>query len=160
MAFSFWKKMFGGEEGEGAALEVPEDNGAAPAMPEPTTTAAPLTAHDTPSAEDAAAEPSRMAAPDDEPETAADTSLPLEPADLAGLEDFVGYVARNLVDNPEAVSVSTVEKERISVIQIRCEKKDIGKIIGKNGKTIAAIRLLVSGAGGRMGLRLTVDVLY
>ena len=159
MAFSFWKKMFGGEEGEGAALEVPEDNGAAPAMPEPTTTAAPLTAHDTPSAEDAAAEPSRMAAPDDEPETAADTSLSLEPADLAGLEDFVGYVARNLVDNPEAVSVSTVEKERISVIQIRCEKKDIGKIIGKNGKTIAAIRLLVSGAGGRMGLRLTVDVL-
>lgn len=159
MAFSFWKKMFGGEEGEGAALEVPEDNGAAPAMPEPTTTAAPLTAHDTPSAEDAAAEPSHMAAPDDEPETAADTSLPLEPADLAGLEDFVGYVARNLVDNPEAVSVSTVEKERISVIQIRCEKKDIGKIIGKNGKTIAAIRLLVSGAGGRMGLRLTVDVL-
>ena len=159
MAFSFWKKMFGGEEGEGAALEVPEDNGAAPAMPEPTTTAAPLTAHDTPSAEDAAAEPSRMAASDDEPETAADTSLPLEPADLAGLEDFVGYVARNLVDNPEAVSVSTVEKERISVIQIRCEKKDIGKIIGKNGKTIAAIRLLVSGAGGRMGLRLTVDVL-
>ena len=159
MAFSFWKKMFGGEEGEGAALEVPEDNGAAPAMPEPTTTAAPLTAHDTPSAEDAAAEPSRMAAPDDEPETAADTSLPLEPADLAGLEDFVGYVARNLVDNPEAVSVSTVEKERISVIQIRCEKKDIGKIIGKNGKNIAAIRLLVSGAGGRMGLRLTVDVL-
>ena len=159
MAFSFWKKMFGGEEGEGAALEVPEDNGAAPAMPEPTTTAAPLTAHDTPSAEDAAAEPSRMAAPDDEPETAADTSLPLEPADLAGLEDFVGYVARNLVDNPEAVSVSTVEKERISGIQIRCEKKDIGKIIGKNGKTIAAIRLLVSGAGGRMGLRLTVDVL-
>lgn len=159
MAFSFWKKMFGGEEEEGAALEVPEDNGAAPAMPEPTTTAAPLTAHDTPSAEDAAAEPSRMAAPDDEPETAADTSLPLEPADLAGLEDFVGYVARNLVDNPEAVSVSTVEKERISVIQIRCEKKDIGKIIGKNGKTIAAIRLLVSGAGGRMGLRLTVDVL-
>ena len=159
MAFSFWKKMFGGEEGEGAALEVPEDNGAAPAMPEPTTTAAPLTAHDTTSAEDAAAEPSRMAAPYDEYETAADTSLPLEPADLAGLEDFVGYVARNLVDNPEAVSVSTVEKERISVIQIRCEKKDIGKIIGKNGKTIAAIRLLVSGAGGRMGLRLTVDVL-
>ncbi|MGN0880535.1 MAG: KH domain-containing protein [Oligosphaeraceae bacterium] len=158
MAFSFWKKMFGGEEGEGAALEVPEDNGAAPAMPEPTTTAAPLTAHDTPSAEDAA-EPVRQAARDDEPETTDDTSLPLEPADLAGLEDFVGYVARNLVDNPDAVSVSIVEKERISVIQIRCEKKDIGKIIGKNGKTIAAIRLLVSGAGGRMGLRLTVDVL-
>lgn len=75
------------------------------------------------------------------------------------LESFVIYVAKNLVDNAEAVTVSTVDKERISVIQIRCEKKDIGKIIGKNGKTIAAIRLLVNGAGGRMGLRMTVDVL-
>jgi len=83
----------------------------------------------------------------------------LAPADLNGLEQFVEYVARNLVDNQDAVSVSTVEKGRVSVIQIRCEKKDIGKIIGKTGKTIAAIRLLVSGAGGRMGLRVTVDVL-
>ncbi len=84
---------------------------------------------------------------------------PLAPANLHGLEQFVEYVARNLVDNPDAVSLSTVEKGRVTVIQIRCEKKDIGKIIGKTGKTIAAIRLLVSGAGGRMGLRVTVDVL-
>ena len=84
---------------------------------------------------------------------------PLVPADLHALEQFVEYVARNLVDNADAVSLSTVEKGRVSVIQIRCEKKDIGKIIGKTGKTIAAIRLLVSGAGGRMGLRVTVDVL-
>ena len=76
-----------------------------------------------------------------------------------GLEDFVAYVSRSLVDNPEAVQVSTLEKDRLSVIQIRCEKRDIGKIVGKSGKTIAAIRLLVSGAGGRIGLRMTLEVL-
>ena len=76
-----------------------------------------------------------------------------------GLEDFVAFVSRSLVDNPEAVQVSMLEKDRLSVIQIRCEKRDIGKIVGKNGKTIAAIRTLVSGAGGRIGLRMTVEVL-
>ena len=76
-----------------------------------------------------------------------------------GLEDFVAFVSRSLVDNPEAVQVSMLEKDRLSVIQIRCEKRDIGKIVGKSGKTIAAIRLLVSGAGGRIGLRMTVEVL-
>ncbi len=76
-----------------------------------------------------------------------------------GLEDFVAFVSRSLVDNPEAVQVSMLEKDRLSVIQIRCEKRDIGKIVGKSGKTIAAIRTLVSGAGGRIGLRMTVEVL-
>ena len=76
-----------------------------------------------------------------------------------GLEDFVAFVSRSLVDNPDAVQVSMLEKDRLSVIQIRCEKRDIGKIVGKSGKTIAAIRTLVSGAGGRIGLRMTVEVL-
>ena len=76
-----------------------------------------------------------------------------------GLEDFVAYVSRSLVDNPDAVQVSMLEKDRLSLIQIICEKRDIGKIVGKSGKTIAAIRTLVSGAGGRIGLRMTVEVL-
>ena len=78
---------------------------------------------------------------------------------LAGLEAFVLYVVQALVDEPDQVTLQTVEKNRINVIQIRCVKKDIGKIIGKSGKTISAIRALVSGAAGRTGLRVTVDVL-
>jgi predicted RNA-binding protein YlqC (UPF0109 family) len=81
------------------------------------------------------------------------------PVSLAGLESFVLYVVRSLVDEPDAVSLATVERDKMSVIQISCVKKDIGKIIGKSGKTIAAIRSLVSGAAGRIGLRVTVDVL-
>mgnify|MGYP000856164700 CR=1 FL=1 len=79
--------------------------------------------------------------------------------DLSGLEAFVEYVVKALVDAPEKVSLESVEKERITIIQVRCEKSDIGKIIGKSGKTIAAIRSLVSSAAGRSGLRVSVDVL-
>jgi len=81
------------------------------------------------------------------------------PVSLAGLESFVLYVVRSLVDEPAEVKIATVERDKMSVIQITCVKKDIGKIIGKSGKTIAAIRSLVSGAAGRIGLRVTVDVL-
>ncbi|NMA42461.1 MAG: KH domain-containing protein [Oligosphaeraceae bacterium] len=75
------------------------------------------------------------------------------------MEAFVEYVVKALVDAPEKVSLESVEKERITIIQVRCEKSDIGKIIGKSGKTIAAIRSLVSSAAGRSGLRVSVDVL-
>lgn len=75
------------------------------------------------------------------------------------LVEFVEYVAKSLVDEPGRVSVSTVDKGRLEILQISCEKRDIGKIIGKNGKTIAAIRVLVTGAAGRYGKKVTVEVL-
>ncbi|NLZ59819.1 MAG: KH domain-containing protein [Lentisphaerae bacterium] len=75
------------------------------------------------------------------------------------MEAFVEYVVKALVDLPEQVSLESVDKERITIIQVRCEKSDIGKIIGKSGKTISAIRTLVSSAAGRGGLRVSVDVL-
>ena len=80
------------------------------------------------------------------------------PASGEGLEGFVLYVVRALVDAPDRVQVTTAETERASVLTVSCEKRDIGKIIGKNGKTIAAIRALANGAGGRMGKRVNVEV--
>ena len=84
---------------------------------------------------------------------------PAAPESLEGLKAFVQYVAAALVDNPDQVAISAIEKDRLTVIQISCVKSDIGKLVGKSGKTIAAIRSLVSGASGRIGLRVTVDVL-
>ena len=75
------------------------------------------------------------------------------------LEHFVDYVVRALVDNPDQVCISLGENERQKVIQVRCAKEDIGKIIGKNGKTVSAIRALVNGAGRRFDLNYTVEVL-
>ena len=78
---------------------------------------------------------------------------------LRELEGFVDYVVKALVDYPDEVSVSTVENGEGASIQIRCRKEDIGKIVGKRGKTIMAIRSLVSGAAGRQRKRVSVDVL-
>ena len=84
---------------------------------------------------------------------------PAAPESLEGLKSFVQYVAAALVDNPDQVAISAIEKDRLTVIQISCVKSDIGKLVGKSGKTIAAIRALVSGASGRLGLHVTVDIL-
>ncbi len=78
---------------------------------------------------------------------------------LERLEGFVLYVVQSLVDEPDQVRVSSVDKDNQTVIQITCVKKDIGKVIGKSGKTISALRSLVSGAAGRVGQRIMVDVL-
>ncbi len=78
---------------------------------------------------------------------------------LHDLEGFVDYVVRALVDNPNEVSIRTEETEEGCSIQIRCKKEDIGKIVGKRGKTIMAIRSLVSGAAGRQRKRVSVEVL-
>jgi hypothetical protein len=72
---------------------------------------------------------------------------------------FVEYVAKALVDQPESVQVSAMARGKDITLQIRCEKRDIGKIIGKNGKTIAAIRALTNGAAGRTGQHVSVEVL-
>ena len=78
---------------------------------------------------------------------------------LRELEGFVDYVVKALVDYPDEVTVTTVENGEGASIQIRCRKEDIGKIVGKRGKTIMAIRSLVSGAAGRQRKRVSVDVL-
>ena len=153
MAFSFWKKMFGDQAQSGQA------GSAAPA-------AAAVSAEEkveAPVKSEVVVDDVDVNVPVAEEDTVAEDTLKKGVSDSKvtkeGLEDFVAFVSRSLVDNPEAVQVSMLEKDRLSVIQIRCEKRDIGKIVGKSGKTIAAIRLLVSGAGGRIGLRMTVEVL-
>mgnify|MGYP001175546867 CR=1 FL=1 len=81
-----------------------------------------------------------------------------EAAGVKDLENFVDYIVRSLVDAPEEVRVSSEQEEGASVIRIVCKKDDIGKIVGKKGKTIMAIRSLVSGAAGRMQKRVAVEV--
>ena len=80
-------------------------------------------------------------------------------ATLQDLEGFVEYVVKALVDDPESVKVTTEDGENsVKVIKIACRKEDTGKIIGKKGKTIIALRSLVGGAAGRLQERVTVEV--
>ena len=82
-----------------------------------------------------------------------------DPSSQQNLEDFVLYISKKLVDYPDEVKVRTASAENGNVIQITCRPGDRGKIIGKSGKTIMALRALVSGAAGRTKGRVNVEVL-
>ncbi len=75
------------------------------------------------------------------------------------LEKFVEYIVCGLVDNPEAVSVESEPAENNAIrIKINCAKPDVGKVVGKRGKTIVAIRSLVNGAASRIQQRVLIEV--
>ena len=77
---------------------------------------------------------------------------------MTDLEGFVEFVAKALVDYPDEVKVSTRDNEEGKTIRIYCRAGDRGKIIGKKGKTIMALRSLVAGAAGRSRSRVSVEV--
>lgn len=92
------------------------------------------------------------------PESSSKT--PERVATLQDLEGFVEYVVKALVDDPDSVKVTTEDGENsVKVIRVACRKEDTGKIIGKKGKTIIALRSLVGGAAGRLQERVTVEVM-
>jgi len=65
------------------------------------------------------------------------------------MKELVKYIAQALVDNPDAVVVSEVEGEQTSVIELRVAKEDLGKIIGKHGRTAQSIRTILSAASAK-----------
>jgi predicted RNA-binding protein YlqC (UPF0109 family) len=77
---------------------------------------------------------------------------------MASMDEFVEFVARGLVDDPESVSVTTVERAGMSVIELLVAPADVGKVIGRRGTTIQAIRSLVQVGGAKAGRRCTVDL--
>ncbi|MCQ2397607.1 MAG: KH domain-containing protein [Lentisphaeria bacterium] len=98
-------------------------------------------------------------APEESVSNTADSVPANAPEVLNNLKEFVKYVVTSLVDKPEQVSLEVAEKRDLTVIQVHCFKKDIGKVIGKSGKTITALRTLVSSAASRNRLHITVDVM-
>lgn len=77
---------------------------------------------------------------------------------LEDLEGFVEFVAKALVDYPDEVKVVSESSRDGKIIKIICRAGDRGKIIGKKGKTIMALRSLVAGAAGRSRNRISVEV--
>jgi predicted RNA-binding protein YlqC (UPF0109 family) len=78
----------------------------------------------------------------------------LEP-DLKGLVD---YVARALVDKPNAVKVEEVQDGNTTVYELEVDEEDIGKVIGRQGRVVRGLRALVKAAATRKGIRVDLDV--
>jgi predicted RNA-binding protein YlqC (UPF0109 family) len=75
------------------------------------------------------------------------------------MKPFVEYVVKALVDHPEEVSVSEIETERAVIFELRLNQTDIGKVIGKSGRTINAIRSLLMSAAAKHGKRVMVEII-
>ena len=74
------------------------------------------------------------------------------------MKEFVEYVVKALVDFPDEVSVREVDGERTVVFELRLNKTDIGKVIGKNGRTISALRSLLTSAAAKHGRRAVLEI--
>jgi len=78
---------------------------------------------------------------------------------MTQLKELVEYLAKALVDNPEHVKVNEIEATATSVIELRVAKEDLGKIIGKQGKTAKAIRTILSAASSKLKRRAVLNIL-
>jgi len=75
------------------------------------------------------------------------------------MKDLIEFIAKALVDHPDHVQVSEVEGERTSVIELTVAKDDLGKVIGKQGRTARAIRTILSAASTKIRKRSVLEII-
>jgi predicted RNA-binding protein YlqC (UPF0109 family) len=75
------------------------------------------------------------------------------------MKDLVEAIAKALVDHPEQVQVKAVEGEQVTVLELRVGPEDLGKVIGRQGRTAKAIRTLLGAAGMKLKKRYTLEIL-
>ena len=74
------------------------------------------------------------------------------------MQAFLEYIVKGLVQNPEAVTVVPVEREGTTIYELRLDSQDVGKIIGRQGMTINAIRSLLLAGSAKKGLRCSLEI--
>ena len=74
------------------------------------------------------------------------------------MKELLTYIAKNLVDDPESVSVTEVPKEDELVLELRVAPDDMGKVIGRQGRIAKGIRTLIKAYGLRENKKVTVDI--
>ncbi|MGA2525194.1 MAG: KH domain-containing protein [Smithellaceae bacterium] len=75
------------------------------------------------------------------------------------MKELIKYISQALVDNPEKVEVTEVVGEQTSVIELRVAKEDLGKVIGKQGRTAKAIRTILSAASAKIHKRSVLEII-
>ena len=74
------------------------------------------------------------------------------------MKSLIEYIAKSLVDSPDEVVVSEVQGERTSVIELKVAKEDLGKVIGKQGRTARAMRTILSAASTKIRKRSVLEI--
>ena len=74
------------------------------------------------------------------------------------MKELVQYLAKSLVNNPDAVEVRETEGETASVVELRVAKEDLGRIIGKQGRTAKSIRTILNAAASRTNRKVVLEI--
>lgn len=77
---------------------------------------------------------------------------------MSAMKDLVEYIAKALADNPSQVSVSEIEGENSLILELRVAPEDMGRIIGREGRTANAMRALVRVLAAKQGKRVTLEI--
>ncbi len=75
------------------------------------------------------------------------------------MKELVKFIAQSLVDNPDQVQVTEIEGEQTSVIELKVAKEDLGKVIGKQGRTARAMRTILSAASTKIRKRAVLEII-
>lgn len=75
------------------------------------------------------------------------------------MKNFLSYLIKNLVDQPDSVDVNVIEGEQGTIVEVRVSSTDIAKVVGRQGRTIKALRTLAMTVGARFGRRVRVEII-
>jgi len=74
------------------------------------------------------------------------------------MREFVEQILRALADHPEDIRLAELAGEQTTVFELRCHKEDLGKLIGKSGRTVGAVRVLLSAFAAKNGRRAMLEI--
>jgi len=75
------------------------------------------------------------------------------------VKEIIELIAKSLVDNPDKVKVSQLDGEQTSIIELKVAPEDVGKVIGKQGRTAQAIRIILGAAGMKLKKRYNLEII-
>ncbi|MCJ7773250.1 MAG: KH domain-containing protein [Desulfobacterales bacterium] len=75
------------------------------------------------------------------------------------MKELIAYIAKALVDFPDQVSVNEIEGNQTSVLELKVAKEDLGKVIGKQGRTARAMRTILSAASAKIKKRTVLEII-
>ena len=75
------------------------------------------------------------------------------------MKELIEFIVKALVDDPSAIKITEVAGDKITIYELRAAKSDIGKVIGKRGRTASAIRTLINAVSARQGKRAVLEII-
>jgi predicted RNA-binding protein YlqC (UPF0109 family) len=75
------------------------------------------------------------------------------------MQELLELIAKSLVDNPDKVNVTAVDNEQTTVLELRVAPEDLGKVIGKQGRTARSVRTILASAGTKLHKRIVFEII-